>query len=85
MAVYRHFETAPLLFMFFRICGQLNLLVHQMRNHTVSTKGMILIKYILNNLPIAYRKVSLRDICFVSLIESVPELRNHCHSDSLII
>lgn len=73
------------LFMFFRIGGQLNQLIHQMRNHTISTKGMILIIYILNNLPIAYRKVSLRDICFISLVESVPEQCHHRHADGFIV
>ena len=46
---------------------------------------MILIVYILNNLPIADREVSLRDIRFIPLIESVPELRDHRHADGFVI
>ena len=67
------------------ICRQFLQVRHQMRDHAVSAKRMILVIDILHNLPIPDRIESLLDILLVSLIEPVSEQRDHRHADSFIV
>lgn len=56
-----------------------------MRYHTIAPKRMVLGVDVLHNLTITDRKIPLLDILLITLIKSVPELRNHSHPDRLIV